>query len=132
MTILLLGPAFLIAALFTVYCAWRLWRGSRDSRVLGVVWLVGAGLVVLALSSGVNSLWALRTSLVEPGSLSVDWPMLSYAYDADMGAPGMQANLADPFFWLPVVLVVAAIAVAGCLLAGWVTDAGSGHSRLGT
>ena len=127
MALMIFGPVFVVVALFTLACAWSLWRGMRGAAALGAIWVAAAGLYVMSALSGYgNALWMIQVAVLDSARLSVRWPYVysdPYPDANEIGTPPASfpsARLDDLLFWLPAVVVIGAIVVAVLLLAGWI------------
>ena len=135
MTLMIAGPMLAVVVLFTLYCAWQLWRGSHGATALALVWIAAAGSYAgSALAGFGNVLWAVRTVVLEPDRLLVRWPYLywdPFLGSNVIGTP-MESlpygRLDDVTFWLPGVIALAAITVAVLLLAGWIGGRPAGRA----
>lgn len=117
--VILVGLPMTIAGLFTLLCAFMLWRGSQPGETVALVWAALAGLVCVALtaSSG-NILYAARVVLLESGTWSLDGPMLGVQSASSTEGATYYGYLDDVTFWIPGIIAVGAILVASLLLAG--------------
>lgn len=130
--LILIGIPVLVGGLLTLLVARSLWRDHRPARTLALVWVVAAG-IVCWMSSGFGTLlWAAQILIRHPGALSLNWPYLSYNPFLGSSAPGGVPVVGTPadqlpsvrldnlYFWLPGIIAVRALTVAGLLLAGWI------------
>jgi hypothetical protein len=130
--LILIGIPVLVGGLLTLLFARRLWYGHRRARTLALVWVVAAGLVSWITSGFGTILWAVRIMILFPGAWSVDWPYLYYNPFLESPAPGgvpvvgtpadqlPSVRLDNVYFWLPGIIAVGALAVAGLLMASWI------------
>lgn len=125
MTLMIAGPMLTIVVVFTLACAWLLWRGRHGARRLALAWIVAAGLFAAqALAGFGNVLWAVRAIVLEPDRLLVRWPFLYWDPFLGSNVSGTPTEslpygrLDDIAFWLPGVIALVAIAVAVLLFAG--------------
>lgn len=128
MTMVFFGPMLAIVVLFTLGCAWLLWRGWRGATALAFVWIVAAGLYCWTMLTGFsNVLWAVRAVVLEPSRLLVHWPYLYWDpfLGTDVSGTPVEnlpyGRLDDVAFWLPGIVAVGALLVVCFLLAGWAT-----------
>ena len=135
MTLLIAGPILAVVVLFTLCCAWLLWRGWRGATALALVWILAAGSYAWSALDGFgNVLWAIRTVIVEPDRLLLRWPYLYWDpfLGSDVSGTPIDAlpygRLDDVMFWLPGVIALAVIAVAVLLLVGWIVDRPAGRA----
>ncbi len=131
--LILLGIPVLVGGLLTLLLAGRLWRGQPRTRNLALVWVVAAGLVSWMTAGFGTILWAVRIAVLYPGAWSVRWPYIYYDPFFESPAPGGSPVVGTPAdqlpsvrldnvnFWLPGIVAVGALAVAGLLLASWIT-----------
>ncbi len=128
--LIFLGIPVVVGGLLTLLVAWLLWRGHTRARALALVWIATAGLASWILTSSFGTvLWAVRTMVLHPDALSVRWPYLYYdpTYESPspdgfpvVGRPIDQlpfASLDSVNFWVPGIVALGVLAVAGLLLA---------------
>ena len=132
--LILLGIPVLVGGLLTLFFAWRLWHGHPRARALALVWVVAAGLASWTTSGFGTVLWAVRIMVLYPDAWSVSWPYIYYNPLFESPAPGgfpvvgtpadqlPSVRLDNVYFWLPGIVAVGALAVAGLLVARWIAS----------
>jgi hypothetical protein len=128
--LLLIGIPIAVGGLLTLLLAWRLWHAQPSARGLALVWVVVAGLASAVTFSFGTILWAVRVMVLYPNAVSVGWPYLYYNpfYESPapygspvIGGDQLAVRLDTVDFWLPGIVVVGVLAVAGLLVASWIT-----------
>lgn len=127
--LILIGIPVAVGGLLTLLFARLLWRGHPRARALALVWVAAAGLASWITSSFGTILWAVRIMVLYPDALSVRWPYLYYNPFYESPPPGgspvvgtpidqlPSAHLDSAYFWVPGIVAVGVLAVAGLMLA---------------
>lgn len=115
--ILFLSPV-VVGGLVTLLIARRLWRGRPMGRPFAVIWTAVVGFAcVLMAAANWSSLHAARVVLFEAGLVSFRWPVLGVQPASFEDGP-YYYRVDEIWFWMPAIMAVAALLVAGLLLAG--------------
>jgi hypothetical protein len=127
--ILVLSPV-VVGGLLTLLVARRLWWGRPMGRAFAGVWTAAVGFAcVLMAAANWSALHAARVVLFEAGLVSFRWPVLGVQPASFEDGP-YYYRVDEIWFWMPAILAVGALLVAGLLLAGRFAerarDAGTG------
>jgi len=126
--VLVIGVPILAGGLLVLLSALPVWKGDHADRAIVLAWIATAGFVCAFVSGAPgNVLYAVRVILLESGTWSVSGSAISVGSDA--GANSI-IWLDEVTSWIPVMVAVPAILLAGCLIAGWIAGRARG-SRLG-
>jgi hypothetical protein len=135
--LIFLGIPVAFGGLITLLLAWLLWRrGVRGARALAVVWVVVGLAASAAAAGGGTILWAVRSAVLYPDAVSVRWPLLFYDPFRESPSPDGPpvvgtaidqlpfARLDSFHFWLPGIVLVGVLLVAGLVVASWLSTGG--------
>ena len=121
--VLFLTPV-VIGGLVTLRLARLLWRGRPMGRPLAVVWAAVVGFAcLLMVRANWSALHAASVILFEGGMVSSRWPVLGVQPASFADGP-YYYRVDDMSFWMPAILAVAVLVVAGLLLAGRLSERG--------
>lgn len=121
--VLFLTPV-VVGGLATLLVARLLWRGRPMGRPLAVVWVaVVAFACLLMVRANWSALHAASVILFEGGMVSSRWPVLGVQPASFADGP-YYYRVDEIWFWMPAILAVGALLVAGLLLAGRFAERG--------